>query len=196
MQNSVICWRRNISSGRFWSQNSNITNMSINTSKRFDPGLFALDMPDLIVKGQRTITRSDQAALGCSKFDFLKFRLERYFCATSSNMEGVAWGSSLASEAVTPQCGAALTPFGPVSQRSRQHNEDDKTSMTTLADPKSTQSLLNRSLQIRKHLSMASVLKAEDGAWHGLIESNGEFPPEKGRYHLYIGRRTLVQFEE
>ena len=74
--------------------------------------------------------------------------------------------------------------------------QDDKTSMTTSADPKSTQSLLDRSLQIRKHLGMASVLKVEDGSWHGLIESNGEFPPEKGRYHLYIGRRTLVQVEE
>ncbi|KAE9380406.1 glutathione S-transferas-like protein [Stipitochalara longipes BDJ] len=34
---------------------------------------------------------------------------------------------------------------------------------------------------------MASVLKVEDGAWHGLIEPNGQFPPEKGRYHVYIG---------
>jgi hypothetical protein len=26
-----------------------------------------------------------------------------------------------------------------------------------------------------------------DGAWHGVIEPGGQFPPEKGRYHLYIG---------
>jgi hypothetical protein len=40
---------------------------------------------------------------------------------------------------------------------------------------------------------MASVLKIEDEAWHGLVEPGGEFPPEKGRYHLYIGRRALAQ---
>ncbi|RDW89128.1 glutathione S-transferas-like protein [Coleophoma cylindrospora] len=27
----------------------------------------------------------------------------------------------------------------------------------------------------------------KDGAWHGMIEPNGPFPPEKGRYHMYIG---------
>lgn len=26
-----------------------------------------------------------------------------------------------------------------------------------------------------------------DDGWHGVIEEGGEFPPEKGRYHLYIG---------
>jgi hypothetical protein len=45
----------------------------------------------------------------------------------------------------------------------------------------------------QKILNMASVLKIEDGAWHGLVEPGGEFPPEKGRYHLYIGRRALAQ---
>jgi len=39
---------------------------------------------------------------------------------------------------------------------------------------------------------MASVLKIEDGVYHGLIESNGQFPPEKGRYHLYIGEWALL----
>ncbi|PMD27586.1 glutathione S-transferas-like protein [Hyaloscypha hepaticicola] len=34
---------------------------------------------------------------------------------------------------------------------------------------------------------MAFTKKIEDGAWHGLIQPDGEFPPEKGRYHLYIG---------
>jgi len=32
---------------------------------------------------------------------------------------------------------------------------------------------------------MSSTFK--DGAWHGIIEAGGQFPPEKGRYHLYIG---------
>jgi len=31
----------------------------------------------------------------------------------------------------------------------------------------------------------------KDGAWHGLIEPGGQFPPEKGRYHLYIGRSVF-----
>jgi glutathionyl-hydroquinone reductase len=26
-----------------------------------------------------------------------------------------------------------------------------------------------------------------DDGWHGIIEEKGQFPPEKGRYHLYIG---------
>ncbi|KAF2793976.1 hypothetical protein K505DRAFT_243138 [Melanomma pulvis-pyrius CBS 109.77] len=26
-----------------------------------------------------------------------------------------------------------------------------------------------------------------DDGWHGVIEEGGQFPPEKGRYHLYIG---------
>jgi hypothetical protein len=26
-----------------------------------------------------------------------------------------------------------------------------------------------------------------DDGWHGKIEEGGEFPPEKDRYHLYIG---------
>lgn len=30
----------------------------------------------------------------------------------------------------------------------------------------------------------------EDG-WHGVIEVGGQFPPEKDRYHLYIGMCSL-----
>jgi putative glutathione S-transferase len=26
-----------------------------------------------------------------------------------------------------------------------------------------------------------------DDGWHGVIEEGGMFPPEKDRYHLYIG---------
>jgi putative glutathione S-transferase len=26
-----------------------------------------------------------------------------------------------------------------------------------------------------------------DDGWHGVIKEGGEFPPEKDRYHLYIG---------
>ena len=26
-----------------------------------------------------------------------------------------------------------------------------------------------------------------DDGWHGVIEEGGQFPPEKDRYHLYIG---------
>ncbi|KAF2113963.1 glutathione S-transferase [Lophiotrema nucula] len=29
--------------------------------------------------------------------------------------------------------------------------------------------------------------KGTDDGWHGVIEEGGEFPPEKDRYHLYIG---------
>ena len=53
---------------------------------------------------------------------------------------------------------------------------------------KRAKSLFERTSQLQKHLSMASVMKIEEGAWHGLIEPNREFPPEKGRYHLYIGK--------
>jgi len=32
------------------------------------------------------------------------------------------------------------------------------------------------------------IHKAEtNDGWHGVIEEGGQFPPEKGRYHLYIG---------
>jgi hypothetical protein len=27
-----------------------------------------------------------------------------------------------------------------------------------------------------------------DDGWHGIIKEGGEFPPEKDRYHLYIGK--------
>jgi hypothetical protein len=50
-----------------------------------------------------------------------------------------------------------------------------------------------KQLHMSQILNMASVLKIEDEAWHGLVEPGGEFPPEKGRYHLYIGRRALAQ---
>jgi putative glutathione S-transferase len=30
---------------------------------------------------------------------------------------------------------------------------------------------------------------SNDG-WHGVIKEGGEFPPEKDRYHLYIGKYT------
>jgi putative glutathione S-transferase len=46
---------------------------------------------------------------------------------------------------------------------------------------------------------MASAAQAastfKDGAWHGVIEPEGQFPPEKGRYHMYIGILTLVPSE-
>jgi len=29
-----------------------------------------------------------------------------------------------------------------------------------------------------------------DDGWHGIIQEGGDFPPEKGRYHLYIGKPT------
>jgi hypothetical protein len=38
-----------------------------------------------------------------------------------------------------------------------------------------------------------------DDGWHGVIKEGGEFPPEKDRYHLYIGNQqwqhTIVQLE-
>lgn len=30
-----------------------------------------------------------------------------------------------------------------------------------------------------------------DDGWHGVIEEGGEFPPEKHRYHLYIGTASV-----
>jgi hypothetical protein len=27
-----------------------------------------------------------------------------------------------------------------------------------------------------------------DDGWHGVIKKGGEFPPERDRYHLYIGK--------
>jgi hypothetical protein len=32
--------------------------------------------------------------------------------------------------------------------------------------------------------------KGTDDGWHGVIEEGGQFPPEKDRYHLYIGMDT------
>lgn len=29
-----------------------------------------------------------------------------------------------------------------------------------------------------------------DDGWHGVIKEGGEFPPEKERYHLYIGMQS------
>ncbi|TVY26997.1 Glutathione S-transferase omega-like, partial [Lachnellula hyalina] len=34
---------------------------------------------------------------------------------------------------------------------------------------------------------MSSISTFKDGAWHGMIEAGAQFPPEKGRYHMYIG---------
>ncbi|KAL2069233.1 hypothetical protein VTL71DRAFT_15571 [Oculimacula yallundae] len=34
---------------------------------------------------------------------------------------------------------------------------------------------------------MATISTFKDGAWHGQILEGGQFPPEAGRYHLYIG---------
>jgi putative glutathione S-transferase len=31
-----------------------------------------------------------------------------------------------------------------------------------------------------------------DDGWHGKIKDGGEFPPEKDRYHLYIGTPYLL----
>jgi putative glutathione S-transferase len=44
-----------------------------------------------------------------------------------------------------------------------------------------------RLAQVRRHINMSSISTFKDGAWHGKIEAGGQFPPEKGRYHLYIG---------
>ena len=33
-----------------------------------------------------------------------------------------------------------------------------------------------------------------DDGWHGKIEEGGEFPPEKDRYHLYIGTISFELF--
>jgi hypothetical protein len=30
-----------------------------------------------------------------------------------------------------------------------------------------------------------------DDGWHGIIKEGGEFPPDKDRYHLYIGMHAL-----
>jgi len=30
--------------------------------------------------------------------------------------------------------------------------------------------------------------KGTDDGWHGVIEDGGQFSPEAGRYHLYIGK--------
>ncbi|KAH9224883.1 glutathione S-transferase-like protein [Leptodontidium sp. 2 PMI_412] len=46
---------------------------------------------------------------------------------------------------------------------------------------------MNRTSQIQNHLTMAPSSTFKDGAWHGQIEEGGQFPPEAGRYHLYIG---------
>lgn len=31
-----------------------------------------------------------------------------------------------------------------------------------------------------------------DDGWHGVIEKGGQFPPEKDRYHLYIGTNHFI----
>jgi hypothetical protein len=45
--------------------------------------------------------------------------------------------------------------------------------------------------QLVGKLGMSSIRKIHDcgttDGWHGAIEEGGQFPPEKGRYHLYIG---------
>lgn len=33
-----------------------------------------------------------------------------------------------------------------------------------------------------------------DDGWHGIIEEGGDFPPEKDRYHLYIGKSDQVAY--
>jgi hypothetical protein len=46
---------------------------------------------------------------------------------------------------------------------------------------------------LRKHWLPISIMstdvhkKGTDDGWHGVIEEGGQFPPEKDRYHLYIG---------
>ena len=51
---------------------------------------------------------------------------------------------------------------------------------------------LQRTSQIRRHISMSSESAFKDGSWHGVIESGGQFPPEEGRYHMYIGLQNLT----
>ena len=45
--------------------------------------------------------------------------------------------------------------------------------------------------QLLGGLDMSSRRKLHEtgtnDGWHGVIEEGGVFPPEKGRYHLYIG---------
>ena len=43
---------------------------------------------------------------------------------------------------------------------------------------------------ISRTLNMAHHAGPDD-SWHGKIEPNGPFPPEDGRYHLYIGTVAL-----
>jgi hypothetical protein len=43
---------------------------------------------------------------------------------------------------------------------------------------------------------MGSASTFKEGAWHGLIEAGGQFPPEKGRYHLYIGSRIFLSISD
>jgi putative glutathione S-transferase len=33
-----------------------------------------------------------------------------------------------------------------------------------------------------------------DDGWHGIIQEGGEFPPEKDRYHLFIGKRVSLPY--
>lgn len=35
-----------------------------------------------------------------------------------------------------------------------------------------------------------------DDGWHGVIKEGGEFPPEKDRYHLYIGTATSTAISQ
>jgi putative glutathione S-transferase len=35
-----------------------------------------------------------------------------------------------------------------------------------------------------------------DDGWHGVIQEGGQFPPEEGRYHLYIGISSLIRLVE
>ncbi|KAG4254711.1 glutathione S-transferase [Fusarium proliferatum] len=36
-------------------------------------------------------------------------------------------------------------------------------------------------------MSFRQTHQGPEDAWHGIIEAHGQFPPEQGRYHLYIG---------
>jgi hypothetical protein len=91
-----------------------------------------------------------------------------------------------------PRSAGQVTPFVSASRRNWRNDRDETPPMKSSFLLKRTLYLHNRAPQIKRHFSMAFTQKIEDGAWHGLIQPDGEFPPEKGRYHLYIGRWILA----
>ena len=56
--------------------------------------------------------------------------------------------------------------------------------------PRPVSQVLQRTFSLHQHkFKMPQEIHkygTNDG-WHGIIQEGGEFPPEKDRYHLYIG---------